>query len=192
MVHLGGYPLGYDDDTLEAIQASGGGSVAHLDDALTRIASGLVDQRSTVDIVDGYVWRVMATEEVDKMSAIVQADELAPFAARRLILSEMVRQRDQLDQVEALDQLHAIAVENSIVTPYSSMIVLVNDRQQRLLDNLEENADRFERELEPVDDTLGLPITGVPEPHEYLLMALAGLGLIWYWRRTSKLKTFAS
>ncbi len=181
MIHFGGYPIGYDDGTLQAIQASGGGAALSVSDALARMGGEL--DRSVSDVVDGYRWLVMESAEVDKMSAVEQNPDLAPFAARRLILSEMVRQRANLDQVESLDQLHAIAVENSIVTPYSSMLVLVNDRQHKLLDELEQADDRFEREFEEIDDTLGIQVTGVPEPHEYILMALAVGMLLWYWRQ---------
>lgn len=182
MIHFGGYPIGYDDGTLQVIQASGGGAVLSVSDALVRMSGGEFD-RSMSDIVDGYRWLVMDSAEVDKMSAVEQNPDLAPFAARRLILSEMVRQRANLDQLESLDQLHAIAVENSIVTPYSSMLVLVNERQHRLLDELENADDRFEREFEEINDTMGIQVTGVPEPHEYLLMALAVGMLFWYWRQ---------
>ncbi|MBK9612464.1 hypothetical protein [Candidatus Amarobacter glycogenicus] len=41
LVHLGGFPLGYDDPTLDAVQASGGGAAASVDEALTRLAIGL-------------------------------------------------------------------------------------------------------------------------------------------------------
>ncbi len=42
LVHMSGdIPLGYDDQTLEAIQSSGGGVAASLDEALVRIATGL-------------------------------------------------------------------------------------------------------------------------------------------------------
>ena len=186
MIHLGGFPLGYDDDTLEAIQASGGGATTSLDAALNRIAIAQQHDRVGFDIVDDYVWMTVPTEAADEMSVSMEsADELAPFAARRLILSDMLRQRDNLDTLESLDALHAIAVENSIVTPYSSMIVLVNDAQQRRLDALEARDNRFDREVEAVDTTAEFMtggITGVPEPHEYVLMVLAVAMLFWYLR----------
>ncbi|HFC11825.1 MAG TPA: TIGR02921 family PEP-CTERM protein [Anaerolineae bacterium] len=183
MIHLGGYPLGYDDDTLEAIQASGGGSVLSMAAALDRIAVAQQHDRIGYDITDGYVWATVPTAEAAALGASTINPNLAPFAARRLILSDMLSQRDHLDALESLDDLHAIAVENSIVTPYSSMIVLVNEAQNRRLDQLENRDDRFEREFEEVDITSDSALSGlsaVPEPHEYLLMALAGLMLLWY------------
>ena len=113
------------------------------------------------------------------------ADEagFAPLAARILILAEMRNQRETLGQVETLDHLHALAQEYAIVTPYSSMIVLVTAEQQRILEHLAQGSDRFEREFEDLTDTTPstpTPLTGVPEPHEWLLIGLAVAMLFWY------------
>lgn len=197
MVHLGGdLPLGYDDDTLQAIQASGGGVSGDLTEALTRLAIAIAPAsigtgHATADVIDGYIWLTVPTEIADAQAEAIQIsnaanDSFAPIAARRLILSEMYRQRGALDQVDTLDQLHAIAIEQSIVTPYSSMIVLVNKRQKDLLDDLEAQDDRFEREHEEVGETEGIAVTGVPEPEEWLLLALAAAMLIWYLQKTRR------
>jgi putative PEP-CTERM system integral membrane protein len=180
MVHLGGdVPLGYDDGTLEAIQASGGGVAGNVREALTRLGVSL--ESASHDVVDGYVWSVAPTEKAEAGAAIDKS--FAPLAARRLILAEMERNRGEIDELETLDYLHEIAVEQGIVTPYSSMIVLVEERQERLLDKLEQAGDRFEREHEEIGETEGqnaLTVTGVPEPEEWLLLALASLILIAY------------
>lgn len=182
MVHLDGrFPIGYDDDTLAAIQASGGGAVGSVAEAMTRLLS------AEGDMVDGYVWQVVDGETVNVPAGAVThapTDAFAALAARRIILAEMAANRGQLDDVATLDGLHALAVEHSIITPYSSMIVLVNDAQHRLLDNLEGRADRFDREFEGVGETLQpVTVTGVPEPHEWLLMALAVGMLVWFYRQ---------
>ncbi|MGD2050146.1 MAG: TIGR02921 family PEP-CTERM protein, partial [Chloroflexota bacterium] len=138
MVHLGGnYPLGYDDATLEAIQASGGGVSGSVDEAMARFQVGLeagLDPSSTQDLVDDYLWQTMATADVEsdaniQMVSHSPGDDFAALAARRIILAEMGRQAANLAELETLDQLHAIAIEQGIVTPYSSMIVLVESRQ---------------------------------------------------------------
>ncbi len=86
------------------------------------------------------------------------------------------------DGCRILDHLHVVAIEHSIVTPYSSMIVLVNERQEKLLDELETQDDRFQREHEDVGETIpeNTLITGVPEPEEWLLLGLVVLMLGWY------------
>jgi len=167
MVHLGGdFPLGYDDRTLEAIQASGGGVAGGVEEALGRLAAGLAGGGAT-DVIDGYAWSVVPAEAAAE--AGIESDEaFATLAARRLIISEMQRERgalDSSDRLETLDRMHAVAVEQGIVTPYSSMIVLVNERQEKLLDEMEERGDRFEREYEAVGETVpenALQVTGVP------------------------------
>jgi putative PEP-CTERM system integral membrane protein len=156
MVHLGGnFPLGYDDATLEAIQASGGGVASDIKEALTRLTFALEAEQSisSSDVVDGYEWLTVPTEAAETSDAVVvhaASDGFAALAARRLILAAMHRQRGALDQLDTLDHLHAIAIEHGVVTPYSSMIVLVDQ------------------------------LTGVPEPEEWLLLALAAAMLIWY------------
>jgi len=193
MVHQGGgFPMAYDDQTLEAIQASGGGIAGTLEEALARFAatrgtSGQLDQ------VDGYTWHVLSTAEAGGLVGATPTEPdggqggLAAIAARRVLLAEMAKNRGSLDQLPVLDELHALAVEQGIVTPYSSMIVLVNDAQQNLLDQLEQRDDRFEREVENVGETSSanpFAVTGVPEPEEWLLLLLAA-GMLAYagWRK---------
>jgi len=189
MIHLGGdLPLGYDDATLEAIQASGGGVTGDVAEALTRLTAALEGQGDAAapDIVDGYAWLSLPAGKAAAGGDWVihtAGDDFAAFAARRLILAAMQRQHGELAQVETLDRLHAIAVEHSIVTPYSSMLVLVTEAQKNLLKRLESQDDRFQREAEAAGETtLASPfnVTGVPEPGEWLLLGLAAAMLTWY------------
>jgi putative PEP-CTERM system integral membrane protein len=191
MVHLDGdLPLGYDDATLEAIQASGGGVTGSIDEAMTRIATAIgADQdTSSTDVIDGYTWLTTPSETAETGDTVVAhtaSDDFAALAARRLILDIMKRQRGTLKEMNTLDRMHAIAVDQSIVTPYSSMIVLVNQAQHSRLDRLEALNDRFQREQEVIGETISqnpFSVTGVPEPEEWLLLALAGAMLIWYAR----------
>jgi len=161
-----------------------------LEEALTRLRVALAASQdatsspAVADVIDGYVWQVVPSQAADREAAVEAAsEEFTAFAARRLILAEMVRRRGALNQLTNLDYLHAIAIEHSLVTPYSSMIVLVNTEQQRLLDQLEQRGDRFQREYEEVGETMPqnpFNVTGVPEPHEWLLLALAAIMLTWW------------
>ncbi|MCQ3975499.1 MAG: hypothetical protein DPW09_18845, partial [Anaerolineae bacterium] len=48
---------------------------------------------------------------------------------------------------------------------------------------LEKRSDRFQREYEEVGETVPqnpFTVTGVPEPHEWVLLALAALILCWW------------
>lgn len=181
LVHLGNkIPIGYDDQTLTVLQGSQGGVTGSLDEALLRIAVGLGNSPlnnnllRTQDLVDGYIWQTLPTDSL----ASVEEEEsgFAPLAARRVILAEMQHRSDSLNDLETLDRLHTLAQEQQIVTPYSSMIVLVTEQQESLLKQLSGLDDRFQREVEALGDTspaTQLPLTGVPEPEEWLLIGLA-------------------
>ncbi len=193
--HLGGtFPLGYDDATLQEIQATGGGVTGNLQDALNRFVVAQALKRgdsfvdaprdAVVEYADDYVWLTLPTSQAQTRFAETASDEnFAPFAARRLILTNVQRERASLEQLNTLDQLHALAKQYSVITPYSSMIVLVNDIQHKTLDELEKQGDRFQREVEEVGQTQPFDITAVPEPHEYVLMALGLILFVWYARK---------
>ncbi len=111
-------------------------------------------------------------------------DGFAAIAARQFILAQTAQDRASIGELTTLDTLHEITVEQSIVTPYSSMIVLVTERQQQLLDEMEAQDDRFEREYEEIGETDQVMVTGVPEPEEWLLIGLALAMLGWYAHNT--------
>ena len=139
--------------------------------------------------MDGYLWTVLLTDAANatllpdiELAVLAADDPFAALAARRLVLAEMQRNRGSIDQLETLDYLHALAVNYEIVTPYSSMIVLVEANQQRLLNKLSDLDDRYQREVEALGDTTPkspVPLAGVPEPHEWLLMALVAALLVY-------------
>ena len=191
IVHLGGgLPLGYDDTTQQAVQASGGGIAGSLEEALTRLYAAR-SGAGVLDIVDGYEWQTLPTSQTGLLPASMEVSQsedegFAALAARRVILAEMVKHQGSLDELPILDQLHQLAIQNSIVTPYSSMLVLVDPRQQTLLDKLEDQADRFQREVENIGNTSRVNpnfVTGVPEPQEWLLIVLAVLALGFAYRK---------
>ena len=91
---------------------------------------------------------------------------------------------EELARLEALwpgevrRRLHEVAVRYSVVTPYSSMIVLVNEAQLEALRKASEAEDRFDRESESGSEQLSKPhspmeVSGAPEPEEWLLILLA-------------------
>jgi putative PEP-CTERM system integral membrane protein len=194
MVHLGGkFPLGYDDGTLAAIQGSGGGVAAAVDEALARwsVKAAAAPNNVVADLVDGYLWQTLPAGQAvwlmldqPAMQAHQPANPFAAMAARQVILAAMQRHPDKLAELPLLDSLHALAQAQSIVTPYSSMIVLVTERQEQLLKALEDNEDRFDREFEEVGETQGVTVTGVPEPEEWLLLGITAVVLAWYWRKS--------
>jgi hypothetical protein len=171
-----------------------------LDEALQRLAlalnigAGEEVAAPVVDLVDGYVWEVLPSAQAEaELASLAGTDTqrvqlepaespFAALAARRLVLAEMQRQRGTITQLETLDALHTLAVDYEIVTPYSSMIVLVTQQQESMLERLSDDSDRYQREVEGMGDTMPsspLPLTGVPEPQEWLLLALAAALLVY-------------
>lgn len=188
MIHLGGMPPAYDDNTLQAIQDSGGGVGSDIKEVMQRLATKATLGKSTVNVVDGYTWInvKLSPSELKKISPLKKPEEneFSPLAARQLVLA--LSKETSLEQVSKLDGIHAIAKQFKIVTPYSSMIVLVNDRQRELLKEAEAQRDRFDRQVESGKETLTKPANpmnqeGIPEPQTWLGLIL-GIGLLIIFR----------
>ncbi|HAG81410.1 MAG TPA: PEP-CTERM sorting domain-containing protein [Cyanobacteria bacterium UBA12227] len=192
MVHLGALPPAYDDATLKAIQDSRGGVSTELPTVLQRLATQAALGSSVVNVVDGYAWSMEKTEienePLNQETNTNQSSKLntqnsefnsgfEPFAARQLVtgLSKEIEE----NQVTQLDAIHAIAKTYKIVTPYSSMIVLVNDEQREALRKAEAEKDRFDRKVEDGKERLNQPDNpmnnaSIPEPRMVLgLVAIA-------------------
>ncbi|MGB7417054.1 MAG: TIGR02921 family PEP-CTERM protein [Thermosynechococcaceae cyanobacterium] len=182
LVHLGGFPAAYDDATLETIQRTGGNVAADIKTVITRIATqpSLGQGTSLLNVADGYSWFLSSTPVADTTTTAA----MAPIAARQWIAQ--VSQAIKPDQLNQLDAIHQVAQENSIVTPYSSMLVLVNAQQKEQLKAAEANEDRFNREVEdsqlPDPESAIAPVSAVPEPAEWLLL-IASLVILGVWYR---------
>ena len=183
MVHNGKLPFSYTDGIIKAIQDSGGGVSTSLSEVLQRIATKATLGDSVVDVIDGYAWYLEKSENNSTEQSGFQQ-----LAARQLIrgLSKQVK----LDNLESLDAIHAIAKKYKLVSPYSSMLVLVNDEQRRLLKEAEAAKDRFDRKLESGKEDLSKPNnplkTSVPESSNGLVLAGSGLLLLWFVKRKGK------
>jgi hypothetical protein len=166
-----------------------------VDTALARLAVALKPPSegpdAASDLLDGYLWVSLPTGQAGSVASSGVApqvngsgDGFTALAVRRLVLAEMQRHKGTIDQLETLDYLHSLATGVGIVTPYSSMIVLVESDQQALLDKLANLSDRYQREVESLGDTTPasatpLAFAGVPEPQEWLLMGLAAAMLVY-------------
>ena len=182
MIHLGTkMPSAYDDTTLKLIQDSQGGVAENIPTVMQRLAN-----QDTV--VDGYIWKIAPGE--------AQADTktgFEPLAARQLVqsLSRQMSEDSQTSLAE-LDAIHAVAKQYDIVTPYSSMIVLVNDQQRQQLKEAESAVDRFDREVETGQENLNQPfdamtVSAVPEPEIWLLLGVGLIALVLIWKRQQNL-----
>jgi putative PEP-CTERM system integral membrane protein len=181
MVHAGGaVPRAYDDGTLDQLGRPGSGAAITLSEALRRWAAADAAPGTLTDVQDGYAWTLEegasgAAPGVPGATG-AEVDPFTPLAARQLVLA-MARWKQQ-GRAVTLDDLHAVAVKGRIVTPYSSMLVLVNDEQRRRLAELEKQEDRFDREVETGKANLPqgsdlLNVSGVPEPREWVLLGVA-------------------
>jgi putative PEP-CTERM system integral membrane protein len=188
LLHLGGLQPAYDDATLEAIQSSGGSIGTDVREVMHRIGTqpSLGNGTSLLSVVDDYAWFLS-----QKPNPSANTDEaFAPIAARQWVTQ--VSQSIKPDRLKELDAVHVLAKRYKLVTPYSSMIVLVNDRQKQDLKKAEEGGDRFNREVEdqqlPQPSGLGT-VSAVPEPEEWLLMGFGAILLGVVYRRQRKQAT---
>ena len=193
MVHLGALPKAYDDNTLKAIENSRGGVSTNIEEVLYRQATKSALGNTVVSVIDGYAWFM------EKLTAptTTLSEAFDSLAARQLILG--LSREKNLEQLTELDAIHELAKRFKIVTPYSSMIVLVNDEQRRQLKEAEAQKDRFNREVESGKENLTKPNnplknTSIPEPSSgaALLIATITVFVITKKRQLNKLKTHSS
>ncbi len=179
----------YSDNLFETIIASNGTAVVNLEQAISylyRISNTALVHENQI------VWKNSSKEE---LKLDLDNQMIKPIAAQKYIQILMQQASGQsLSENKNLDLIHKIAVQNSIVTPYSSMIVLVDEEQWKRLKEAEESQDRFNRINENGKEQLTKPFgfglmeaTGTPEPHEWILLFLVGSVLLYtiYQKRIS-------
>jgi putative PEP-CTERM system integral membrane protein len=77
-------------------------------------------------------------------------DPALALFAKAYLNEKMQRKSGELNsQVDYLDQITAFAQKNSLTTPYSSFIALVNVQQKSLLESLSLNLDRYKETSQP-------------------------------------------
>ncbi len=184
-VHLGEQmPPAYDDTTLKAIQDTRGGADSNLPNVIQRFAAQETLANSVVNVADGYIWQMLPNANPE-----AENSDFAPLAARQLVLGLSRQSQNSANtSLKELDAIHAVAKTYDIVTPYSSMIVLVNDQQRDLLKQAETRDDRFDREIETGQEDLNQPFTpfevsGVPEPEEWILIGIGMIALLIIYQR---------
>ena len=191
MVHVGGkLPAAYDDATLRAIQDSRGGVSTEIPEVMQRLATQAALGDSVVSVVDGYAWSMeKQPQETSLPTGAISKNGFEPVAARQLVLG-LSKEKAQ-DQLVQLDTMHTVAKSFEIVTPYSSMIVLVNDQQREALKKAEQQSDRFDRKVENGNEQLTQPfnplnVSGVPEPEEWMLLGMVAIALVFISRRQQR------
>jgi len=184
LVHAGGsFPKACDDGILDLLSRPGSGAAASLSEAAKRFAGIHATGADLLEYADDYVWRLVP--EGGQVVAEQAPPGLQALAARQLVTA--MGREAATGALDTLDAVHAVAVRHRIVTPYSSMLVLVDDEQRRRLAELEAQADRFQREATRANATAPgndlFDVSAVPEPHEWALILLGAAFVLIGWRR---------
>ncbi len=189
LVHLGGLPIAYEDQMLETLEQNPGGIALSFEEAYQdySLRQQYAGNTSVIAIKGGYLW------SVDFNSSLgVDDPGFEDLAMKQWI--QHLSSKNRTQNIDSLDLIHALAKQYEIVTPYSSMIVLVNDRQKNALKEAEKQKDRFEREAENGKEILSKPanvfhhITATPEPEEWVLIGFVCLFLFYKFQIQKKMR----
>lgn len=171
----------YADAFLESIQRSKGFISEDLKDINNRLFVN--SEEGILSYQDGIVYEKVSSNEKD-------SNLIKDIVAYKYINNT---KNEGSNQIDWLDEIHRIAVENKIVTKFSSMIVLVNDIQKKRLEELEKNKDRFDREKEDGEETLTNPgdlfsVNATPEPEEWVLISFIVIYVFYYYRKKVRVR----
>lgn len=164
----------YADAFLESVQNTNGFISGNIEEINNKL---YVEANSNIISYNGS----LVYEKVSP--ALKETHLIKDLVAYEYINSSINKKENKIDW---LDEIHSIAVENKIVTKFSSMIVLVNDIQKKRLEELEKKKDRFEREKENGKEDLTSPsdlfqVKATPEPEEWLLIGFIGLYICYFY-----------
>lgn len=177
-VHVNRPAFAYDDDVLDTIYRTGGGASLSITDMVQRLRSNRAGNRR----IGTSVWTVGPAGESDDASP-AQIRPVKELAARQLIFA---RSEGAKPGLATLDAIHRLATTYDIVTPWSSMLVLVNERQKQELAEELQKDDRFDRESNSGKEGITMPggqVFGVPEPETWMLIGISVLSLFGLNRR---------
>ncbi len=174
------FPLSYDDAVLETIQNSDGNISGENSKLINQIKFYFSNENKNFvyDTENQLIWlfsdnfNSKIITENNNLKKIISATQI-----------QLIHKNTDSLNIQLLDSIHKIAVENGIVSQFSSMIVLVNDRQKEALKQAENQSDRFDREIEDGKEILTKPnnpfVTGTPEPEEWVLIFISLIFIIF-------------
>jgi putative PEP-CTERM system integral membrane protein len=189
ILHIGGkIPAAYPDELLETISSCKGFSANSLDDLMRQYHSRYIQEQNDnyIGMLGNYTVSYSGKDKLSGDNPIISGyPELKPVFAQ-MVINDFSSRHD-MKQPENLDYIHKLAKSNSLVTRYSSMIVLVNELQKELLAEAEARDDRFDREIETGHESISSPtnamqVSTVPEPHEWALIICCILTVIIVFR----------
>lgn len=196
IIHLQALPI-YNDALTSYILQSGGQVVSSGNEALEHfwLLKQEKNTQGTPSIldVDNYgTWMVVKGGSVlalDNKPVAGTSSDLFTALAKKKMIEQSISRLNSITNLTSLDQIHRIAEQSSLVTPFSSMVVLVTDAQKEQLKKASAESNRYIADFDIGEETLGDPSGGglleigaVPEPHEWVLI-ISGLGLLFYLNR---------
>jgi putative PEP-CTERM system integral membrane protein len=190
IVHLGEHLAhAYSDSTLATIQASGGSVSQSVQDTFTRLSRLEATRSKTrLSLAGGYQWNYTPPAAQDKSQKATLSPSQQGFEA--LVAGQQIARliyEKKATTLAGMDSIHKLAKTHQIVSPYSSMIVLVNQQQKDALKKESKRKDRFKRTVESGKTHISPPssplVTGTPEPHEWLLILMVLGGLAYSHRK---------
>jgi putative PEP-CTERM system integral membrane protein len=176
-VHLDKLAPAYEDNVMYKLLRSHGGVAVNLEAAYQQflIQNSLTP---TQRAHGGILWDF---SKLTSEATTTTSNILGTSVAAKILIDYMASQQP-MPTVESLDAIHQIAKRESVVTPYSSMIVLVNDQQKEQLKKAEQEQDRFDRVADKGVENLTKPgnamVSAVPEPETWILL---GLSVLFLW-----------
>jgi putative PEP-CTERM system integral membrane protein len=177
ILHVGGkIPAAYPDQLMETVARSKGVFASSLNDLSIRLHTQELqsNEKNYLGMIGPYsVYSMADSAKLRTTASIAEYPEIRPVFAHMFL--QDFASRNDMKNLDNLDYVHNLAKDNSLVTRYSSMIVLVNDAQKKQLEEAENKSDRFNREIESGSEIIAKPINPMqvsttPEPYEWMLI----------------------
>ncbi len=178
--HLGGKLAAvYSDAEIETLEQSRGKGLVSIQDLADDLQFKRLQKKDSklMAYVDGLLFKELDSSGESKTKGFAQ------IAARQYVKNKS-QELETENRLAVMDQIHSIAKSFDLVSPYSSMIVLVNERQHQALNKAEKRDDRFDREIENGGTSLSIPsnpfeVSGTPEPEEWMLIIIVSVLLLF-------------
>lgn len=183
----------YNDALSTAIFQSGGkvvgsGFEAVQDLWLQKKMKEIVPEETILDVNEYGAWILQSKPNIKN-------DSGSPFnqLAQKKLIIDMIKKTSSLN-LEELDRLNSLSQSSFIVTPYSSMIVLVTEDQKRQLAEAMQANNRYQVAFDIGEEQLADPsgrgileVGAVPEPYEWLLIIVGSMLLCYFYREKFQL-----
>ncbi|MCP3927072.1 MAG: TIGR02921 family PEP-CTERM protein [Desulfobacterales bacterium] len=176
-------PPAYTDALLETIKKSLGGTTLSIQEVFKTISfkKKAAVNKKMIAATKGITWEIESLGSLNSIERKQYKETGAEALAASQYISRQVQHMEKMS-IKELDKIHRIAKKYSLVSPYSSMIVLVNKRQKKALAEAEKKDDRFKREVEDGKEVISKPnnpftVSGTPEPEEWMLIIIVSLFL---------------